>query len=333
MKITIKDIARLAGVSTATVSMVVNKKDDRITESTRAKVLEVIKANGYVPNRVASSMVTKQTKTIGLIIPDIANPFFPEIARGVEDKANAEGYTVILCNSDNQLSKEDAYIEMLQEKMVDGIIFTASSRRTTISPALLKVKVPVITVDRDIPDIKNQGKITVDNEQGAYEAVTHMLDCGYKHIFHFSGPLTSRTAQERYKGYLRALKSKGIESSKDYLMEGMFTSEWGHDAVQRIIMKARRFDGIFCGNDMIALGALKGLQENKISVPKEVGIVGFDDIYMAKMVTPELTTVRQPKYDMGFHAAELLIKMIKGIHTEQHEYILKTLLVKRGSTK
>jgi LacI family transcriptional regulator len=188
MKITIKDIARLADVSIATVSMIVNKKDDRITETTRARVLKVIEEQGYVPNRVASSMITKTTKTIGLIIPDIANPFFPELARGVEDKANAEGYTVILCNSDNKLTKEDAYIDMLQEKMVDGIIFTASSSRTSVSSALQKVKVPVITVDRDIPDLRKQGKITVDNEEGAYDAVLHMIDSGYKKIYHLSGP-------------------------------------------------------------------------------------------------------------------------------------------------
>jgi len=333
MKKTLKDIAKLAGVSIATVSMVVNNKDDRISAATRARVLEIIKTSDYVPNRVASSMVTKKTKTIGLIIPDIANPFFPEIARGVEDKANAEGYTVILCNSDNKLSKEDAYIEMLQEKMVEGIIFTASSRRTTVSQALLKVRVPVITVDRDIPDLKQQGKITVDNEHGAYEAVTHMLDSGYRQIYHLSGPLTSRTAQERYNGYKRALVSKGITPSSDYMIEGLFTSDWGHETINGIIKSKKPFDGVFCGNDMIALGVLKGLQENNVSVPMDIGIVGFDDIEMAKMVTPELTTVRQPKYEMGYRAAELLLKMIQGEHTDQNEYILKTEFIQRSSTK
>jgi LacI family transcriptional regulator len=278
-------------------------------------------------------MITKTTKTIGLIIPDIANPFFPEIARGVEDKANAEGYTVILCNSDNKLVKEDAYIDMLQEKMVDGIIFTASSSRTTVSSSLLRVKVPVITVDRDIPDLRKQGKITVDNEQGAYDAVLHMIESGYKKIYHLSGPLTSKTAQERYNGYLRAMKEKNIALPTEHLFEGQFDSDWGHDAMLRLIMKDLEFDGIFCGNDLIALGVLKGLQENKYMVPRDVGVVGFDDIHMAKMVTPELTTVRHPKYEMGFHAAELLIKMIQGIHTDQHEYVLKTVYVKRGSTR
>lgn len=333
MKMTIKDIAKLSGVSIATVSMIVNKKDDRISGATRARVLKVIEDYGYVPNRVASSMITKTTKTIGLIIPDIANPFFPEIARGVEDKANAEGYTVILCNSDNKTAKEDAYIDMLQEKMVDGIVFTASSSRTTVSSSLLKLRVPVISVDRDIPDLKKQGKITVDNEQGAYDAVIHMIESGYKTIYHLSGPLTSKTTQERYSGYLRALKEKEIKLPKDHIMEGSFDIEWGHDAIQRLIMKGQHFDGIFCGNDMIALGVLKGLQENKFQVPMDVGVVGFDDIHMAKMVTPELTTVRQPKYEMGHQAAELLIKMIQGKHIDKHEYILRTAFIKRGSTR
>ncbi len=257
MKMTIKEIAKLAGVSTATVSMVVNKKDERISPATREKVLKVIDTYDYVPNRVASSMVTKSTKTIGLVIPDIANPFFPEMARGAEDRANEDGYTVILCNSDNTLAKEDAYIDMLQEKMVDGIIFTASSRRTAVSNILKKVRMPVITVDREVTGLAQPGKIIVNNETGAYEAVSHMIDCGYRKIVHISGPMTSKTSQERYKGYLRALGLEGKNQEHTNTFEGSFTSDWGHEAVNSLIESGEAFDGIFCGNDMIALGVLK----------------------------------------------------------------------------
>lgn len=332
MKLTIKDIARLSGVSTATVSMIVNKKDGRISSETRNRVLRIIKENGYVPNRIASSMVTKRTKTLGLVIPDIVNPFFPEIARGVEDKANAEGYTVILCNSDNNMAKEDSYIDMFQKKMVDGIIFTASSRRTKVSTELKKLNMPIITVDRDIEGLKKQGKIIVDNAYGAYDAVKKMLLNGRKNIYHLSGPMTSKTTRDRYDGYLKAHKELDIKPPKNHLLEGKYISEWGYEAILDIVANNKEFDGIFCGNDMIAFGALKGLRENNISVPKQVSVVGFDDIYMSKMVTPELTTVKQPKYEMGHKAADMLIKMIKGEPIEKYEWTLKTSFIKRGST-
>lgn len=333
MKATIKDIARLAEVSTATVSKVVNGKDEKISSATRERVMRIINEVGYVPNRIASSMVTKKTKTIGLIIPDIANPFFPELARGVEDLASKEGYTLILCNSDDSLEKEDAYIDMLQEKMVDGIIFTASSSRTEVSSALKKVRIPVITVDRDIDGLKSQRKIVVDNETGAFEAVSYMIDRGYKRIFHISGPMTSKPAQERYRGYLHALKAKGIEPVGGHLISGTYTGEWGYNGVQELIKRGIEFDGIFCGNDLIALGALKALHANKIDVPNSVGLVGYDDIYMAQMVNPELTTVKQPNYEMGYQAAELLLNMIKGLEPDKTSNVLKTHLIVRGTTK
>lgn len=333
MKVTIKEIAKLADVSIATVSKVVNNKDDKISAATRERVLNIIKETGYVPNRIASSMVTKKTNTLGLLIPDIANPFFPELARGAEDLANKMGYTLILCNSDNKTEKEDAYLEMLQEKMVDGIIFVASSRRTELSSALQRVRVPVITVDREIPGLTVQAKITVDNESGAFEAVTHMIERGYKRIYHLSGPLTSLPARQRYNGYLRAMEAQGMELPDHHLMEGRFSSNWGAEAVTELLERGIAFDGLFCGNDLIALGAMKCLQKNDISVPDPIGVVGFDDINMAQLTSPELTTVNQPNYDMGYKAAELLIKTIGGVKTKQHDYILKTRLIQRGTTR
>ena len=333
MKITIKDIAKLAGVSTATVSMVVNNKDERISAQTRESVLSIIKEYNYVPNRVASSMVTKTTKTIGLVIPDITNPFFPEVARGVEDKANKEGYMVIFCNSDNTLSKEDSYVDMLQEKMVDGIIFTASSRRTSVSQSLEKVNVPVITVDRDIPNLIKHGKIAINNENGAYEAVSHMISKGYKKIYHITGPLTSKTARDRYNGYLNALEEYEIPALQHHLYEGFYTSKWGQDATEQLIKDQYEFDSIFCGNDMIAAGVLKSLQRNGLNVPSDIGVVGFDDIDISRLITPELTTVRQPKYEMGYKAAEMLIQMIDHEHLEAYEHIFNTELIIRKSLK
>jgi len=333
MKITIKEIAKLADVSTATVSKVVNNKDEKISAETRERVLAIIKETGYVPNRVASSMVTKKTNTLGLLIPDIANPFFPELARGAEDLANKMGYTLILCNSDNKMEKEDAYLEMLQEKMVDGIIYVASSRRTVLSSALQRVRVPVITVDRKIPGLKVQSQITVDNESGAYEAVSHMIQRGYKKIYHIAGPQTSLPARQRYEGYLRAMGDNQVDLPEEHLLEGRFSSNWGFEAVTKLVEEKVEFDGLFCGNDLIALGALKCLHQHDIAVPDPIGVVGFDDIDMAQLTSPELTTVNQPNYEMGYKAADLLIKTIEGVKTRNRDYLLKTQLIQRGTTR
>ncbi len=323
MKTTIKDIARMAEVSTATVSKIVNHKDKNISEATRQRVLAVIKEYNYVPNRVASSMITKKTHSIGLVIPDIANPFFPEIARGVEDIANKYGYHVILCNTDNDLKKEEGYIAMLQEKMVDGIILTASSMRTGDSLDLSRIHVPVITVDRNIEGSKIKGKITVDNASGAYEAVTYMLKKGYKRILHLAGPFTSGPSRERYRGYLEAHKDLSIDVSEELFIEGFYTSDWGYRGIKEILDKNIAFDGVFCGNDLIALGAMKALKETGHKIPEDVAIVGFDDIYMTTMIEPKLTTVNQPNYQMGYKAAQMLIDFIEDKTVDKKEDILR----------
>ena len=333
MKPTIKDVSRIANVSIATVSKVVNGKDENISSATRERIKRIIEEVGYVPNRIASSLVTKKTKTIGLIIPDIANPFFPELARGAEDFSNKEGYTIILCNSDNDLEKEDAYIDMLQEKMVDGIIFTASSNRSELSIALNKSSIPVITIERNIDGLQSQNTIVSNNENGAYYAVIHMIECGYEKILHISGPMVSKPAQERYKGYLRALKEKNIEPIENHLIEGKYSGDWGFETIQNLISQRFDYDGVFCGNDLIALGALKALQLNNINVPNQVGLVGYDDIYMAQMVRPELTTVKQPNYEMGYQAAEMLVLMINSEEPNLTSESLETRLIVRGTTR
>lgn len=333
MKITIKDIAKLADVSIATVSKVVNHKDQNISELTRQRILALIEEHNYVPNRVASSMVTKKTNSIGLIIPDITNPFFPEVARGVEDYANHAGYHVVLCNSDNNPIKEISYIAMLQEKMVDGIIFASSSLKKNISKEFFKFQIPVITVDRDIEDLQTQGKITVDNITGAYTGVSFMIERGYKKILHLTGPLTSKPSADRQEGYKKALKDHNITYDASLFREGNFTTDWGYNGTKEALESEVEFDSIFCGNDMIAIGAIKALNEKGLKVPDDIGIVGFDDIYMATVVTPNLTTICQPNYMMGYKAAEMLIELIEHPQKELEDVVLKTELIIRESTK
>lgn len=331
--VTINHIAKLAGVSTATVSNVINNKLGKISDGTRDRVLQIIKEEGYIPNRVASSMVTKQTKTIGLIIPDISNPFFPDLARGVEDFASENDYTVILCNSDNKLDKEETYIEMLQEKMVDGIIIAASRSRTTVSGELLNSRVPIVSIDRKIAELDDDAQVIVDNEEGVFQAVTYLLKKGYRNICHLSGPIELKTAKDRYSGFLRAYKEAGIEPMASHLHAGSYTTDWGYEISSQILSDRTDIDCFTCGNDLIALGVYRTLHERGLKVAEDIAVVGYDDIYVSNVVSPGLTTIRQPSYQMGYRAAETLINKIRTGQFIKYTLPLRAELIIRESTK
>ena len=327
-KVTIKDIAKYAKVSTATVSNVVNGKTGKIGEETRKRVLKVIEEHNYIPNRIASSLVTKKTKTLGLIIPDISNPFFPEIARGAEDKANKAGYNVIVCNTDNSVKKEEEYLSMLKEKMIEGIIMTASENKKDNTDFYKKISMPVVLVDRDLNIDNVRGRILVDNFKGAYEGVSHMINKGYKKIVMISSSMKDNTSNRRIAGYEKALEHNKIDFKM--VLEGVYSIEWGKEAIKKIIDSNMEFDGVFCGNDLIAIGAMDVLKSNKMDIPKDIGILGFDDIYLGEITSPKLTTIKQPNYMMGYKAAEILIHSIER-NEKYKEIILDTEIVIRES--
>ncbi|MTI67348.1 MAG: LacI family transcriptional regulator [Firmicutes bacterium] len=333
MKITIKDIASLSGVSTTTVSKILNNKDKDISKETRKKVLKIIKEKNYVPSTVARSMVTRKTKTIGLVIPDITNPFFPELARGAEDKANEAGYNIMFCNTDDDLDKEEKYINMLVEKMADGIIFTQSDKRTEGFKNTSLNSIPIILIDRDMDYEGIKGKVLVNNFDGSYKGVSYLLKKDYKKIAFISGPLTLNTGLERLKGYKKALKDFSVEYDDNLVIIGEYKREWGFEAIDILMNKNLDFDAVFCGNDLIAISVIKKLKELGKSIPEDVAVLGFDDIYMADLIEPELTTIRQPNYKMGYKAAELLINVLENPNKKMNEkIILDTELIIRKST-
>jgi len=330
---TIKEIAREAGVSIATVSMILNKKDVKISEATKNKVLTIANELNYIPNTMARSLVTRRTKTIGLIMPDITNPFFPEIARGAEDRASKEGYSIIYCNTDDSIAREEKYIETLTEKMVDGIVLAHSSDREGDNAGLVSCRVPIVLIDRDY-DIPNvAGKVLVNNKSGSVKAVEFLFEKGYKNIVYIAGPMNTRTAKERLEGYKKAIIHKGIEFNERLIKIGDYKSKWGETATREFLDEGVLFDAIYCGNDLIAIGAIKTLKAAGLRVPQDVGVIGFDDIYMASMVDPELTTIKQPNYEMGYRATELLISAIEQKEKQKPEKILlETKLIVRKST-
>lgn len=336
MKITIKEIAKEAGVSIATVSMILNNKDQNITNATRMRVLDVVKKYNYIPNAMAGSLVTQKTHIVGLILPDITNPFFPGIARGAEDKANESGYSIIFCNTDDKLEVEEKYIETLTKKMADGIIIAHSSNSVKMSEILERCKVPIILIDRDFYSENIRGKVLVNNLEGAYKGVSYLINKGYKKIAYLSGSLKTKTAKDRLDGYKKALSDKNLEYDETLVKCGEYKIDWGRAGVKELLSENKQFDAIFCGNDLIAIGAMKELKEKNYKIPSDVGVMGFDDIYLAGLVEPALTTIRQPNYSMGYKAMELLLENIKNNNknssiSEMKTITLETEIIVRNS--
>jgi len=324
----ISRIAKLAGVSTATVSKILNGKDQAISEATRQKVLEIIEKEGYIPNTIAKSLKVKNTKTIGLILPDVMNPFFSEMARGVEDSADRLGYSVILCNTDNKAEKENKYFQVLQSKRVDGIIISAVESKNDFF--FNNNVTPIVLMDRDIETDKPVGKIKIDNVRCTYDATTFLITKGCKNIGFISSDTLNALSEDRLKGYIKALEDNNMPYSNDVVYLKDYSVETGYFGAISLIEKSK-IDGICCGNDLIAIGAIKALKEKGINVPKDVKVIGLDDIFICGYIDPPLTTIRQPVYDMGREAVNLLIDMIE----KRESNLLRVLdhkLIERMST-
>lgn len=331
MAASIKDVAREAGVSIATVSRVLNDVDV-VNEDTKKKVLEAIKKLGYRPNIVARSLKTQRTKTIGILVPDISNQFYPEIVRGTEDVANIYDYNIMLCNSDSDLEKEKEYLRVLKEKMVDGVLYMSSSLEPEILNLINELELATVLIESR--DEKGElPSVTIDNKAAAYDATKHLIDCGNKNIAYIG---THKNAQNawimRYFGYEEALKESGLEVKEDFLYFGDLKAQTGYEAVDKILEKGD-IDAIFCASDEIAMGAINALREKGISVPEDIDVIGFNDIYVASMFYPRLTTISQPMYDMGSVAMRMLIKVINHKKLDQKHFVLPYILVERDSCK
>lgn len=324
---TIKEIAEMANVSSATVSKILNGKDKYISEATRQRVLEIVEREGYISNAIAKSLKIKSTSTLGIIIPDVMNLFFSELARGIEDAAERMGYSVILCNSDNKTSKEEKYIQVLQEKMVDGIILTASEQ--SVSNSLKRRNMPMVLLDRDILIDGNVGRIVVDNKTGAYDATKYLIKKRCKNIGFISSDNVVKSSGERLNGYRQALIESNMEVDENKIYLHNYSIDTGYEGAKKLL-ENNKLDGICCGNDLIAIGAIKALNEMKIKIPEDVKVIGFDDIQISQYVEPPLTTIKQPIYEMGEEAVKMLISIIENKSVGETK-VLKTTLVERRS--
>ncbi|MCT8977519.1 LacI family transcriptional regulator [Clostridium sp. CX1] len=330
-KVTMLDIAKQAGVSKATVSMVLNKRDESISDETKNKILNLAKELNYIPNSLARGLSTKKTRTIGIVLPDITNPFFSSIARAIEDSASSSGYNVIFCNTDNEMGKEQEYIKLLISKLVDGVIFATGGESCSSVNMLKHNSVPFVLVDRYIDGYEKEYGVYSLNQEGVMEGIDYLHSIGSRKIAFVKGNENLQISNERLKGYKKAMDKYCIYD-KNLIFSGDFTIEGGINATKQILDHIGNIDAIFYSNDMMALGGMKVLLRNGLKIPEDVKIMGFDNIDICEIFEPELTTIAQPIYDMGKEACNLLIDIIDNKDIEKKQVYFKTSLVIRKTT-
>ncbi|HOP95009.1 MAG TPA: LacI family DNA-binding transcriptional regulator [Dictyoglomaceae bacterium] len=328
---TMKDVAKLAGVSISTVSHVINKTR-YVEKETREKVYEAIKALDYRPNTLASSLRKKVSSTIGLIISNITNLFYPEVVRGVEDYLAKYNYNLILCNSDEDVEKEKKYIEVLFSRRVDGLIITPSkSSETRDNLDLFRERnTPVVLVDRKIEGLE-EDVVLADNIGGAHEAVRYLLSLGHRRIGIITGPLDTTTGSERLEGYFKALSDLNIKKDDSLIYEGDFKEESGYRGVKELLSLPNPPTAIFATNNLMSLGALKGIFELNLKIPKDISLISFDDMEWFPYFSPPLTAIYQPAYELGEAAVKLLFERFRKGRKRRKEVILPTKLIVRDS--
>jgi LacI family transcriptional regulator len=331
-KITIKDIARLAAVSHTTVSRALNDKS-RIRNETKEKILSIAKELHYQPNFIARSLVMKRTKTLGLIITTIANPFYTELALGIEATARGFGYTIILSFTHSDLSIEKQSVDMLRGKGVDGIIFSSAHMGDTNIAELAEEGFPIILVNRRTyhPTVKEKvDYVGVDNILGGFLAVEHLIRLGHKRIGVIGGSSESSVGFERLQGGRKALAAYGVDEIGDYFLEGDFLKDSGYQGGSRFLEMTEPPTAIFAANDYMGLGVYQAISERGVRIPEEVALVGFNDIEFSAMRGIELTTIGQKKYEMGATAVKTLVERIeRGEPQSSREIILKPELIVR----
>lgn len=326
-----RDVAERACVSVTTVSHVVNETRP-VSKELRQRVLTAMTDLGYQPNALARSLRRKQTHTIGLVIPDSVNPFFAEVARGIEDASFERDYSVILCNSDGDLAKELLYANVLAEKQVDGILFVAVSGMTLQHIQKLQARrLPLVVIDRDVPGATIDS-VMVDNARGGWLATRHLIELGHRHIGCIAGPSDLTPSAERVRGYRQALAGSDIPVDETLIVKGDFHYEGGYQKTRQLLAMDSPPTAIFACNDLMAVGVISGAVELGRQVPEDLSVVGFDDIRLASFTTPPLTTVVQPKYEMGVLAVTMLVECLRDRNHQPRQRLLDTSLVIRQTT-
>ncbi|WP_173917530.1 LacI family DNA-binding transcriptional regulator [Halobacillus sp. Marseille-Q1614] len=319
MKTTIYDVAKAAEVSIATVSKVINNTG-KMRESTRLKVLKTMKELNYKPNVVATALTGKSTNTLGLLVPDISNPFFSEMARTIEDRAHEQGMSVIMCSTDENLEKEKKYLELLQRKQVDGFIVASSFKDKELLKELIQNKIPLVMLTEDDPAL-GVTTVSVDDYKGGFEAASYLLSSGHKDIAIIAEKVQS--SRMRIHGYRDAHDAAGVSYSEDLILRTTASIENGKSCFESLYDNGRVPTAIFACNDLIAIGVIRGAKEKGLYVPEDLSVIGFDDTILSTTTVPALTTVAQPIAEMGKKVVDVIVEEVKG-HKKLGERVLFT---------
>ena len=328
---TIREVAESAGVSYATVSHVINNTRV-VSPETRQRVLDAMLELNYRPNALARSLRQGKTNTLGLVLPDSANPFFAEISRSIEDEAFNKGYSVFLCNTELDTQRELFYVDVLSKKQVDGIIFVAAGDQTDSLDYLARERMPVVMIDRNVPNVQMDVVLT-DHQLGGFLATQHLLQLGHTRIACIAGPSSITPSAERITGYRNALEQAGIPFDEKLVIRGDYHAQSGMEITHSLIKRGPPPTAIFALNDLMALGALRAAAEAGCSVPRDLAVVGYDDLELSQFTNPPLTTIAQPKKEIGMQAVSLLVERITQNGRPPSRLVLPPELIVRRSTQ
>ncbi|ALS25573.1 LacI family transcriptional regulator [Paenibacillus sp. 32O-W] len=326
---TVKEVAKMAGVSTATVSNVLTGRK-YVSDEVKERVHSVMKKLNYQPNVIAKSLRLKESRLIGLLISDVANSFFSSVVRGIEYELAANNYHVLLCNTDSNVEKEREYLETLIGKRIDGLIVSSAGNSGDYFRSLQQTGVPIVFLNR-CPPFMNCDVIMSNNISGAYSATEHLIRHGYRKIAIITGEPTISTGKDRLTGYMRAHEDYGIQVHEDLIKEGRFDTESGYLMMKELMEQEKKPDAVFISNNSMTLGGYKYLKEKGIRIPDQVALVAFDDPEWAELVDPPITAVRQQSYELGVQAARLILDSIKDKKNNRDIMYMDTTLIVRHS--
>lgn len=331
MRVNIKEIAKLAGVSTATVSRVLNNIGP-VKSETRQKVLQIAGERNYIPNPIARSLSRRKTDTIGVILPELVDEFFMDIVHGIDEEAHRNNFFIMLSSSHGQRNFLETFLEFVSSGRVDGVILMEPILRKELSQLLQRNKRPIVLLNShsDLPDVVN---FSIDNHQGAFAIIEHLIGHGYKRIAIINGPAGNVDAEERQLGYKAALAENNISFDEAFSVAGNFSIQSGYHGFNRLLSQKVKPEAIFAANDMMAVGVYDAAKQHNIRIPEDIAIAGFDDIFLSHLLNPRLTTVHAPIMELGGKAARYLLRMIHGEVSAKQSYSekLATGLVIGGS--
>ena len=326
---TIADVARSAGVSRATVSRYLNKTLD-LPADTASRIDKAVQKLKYRPNRIARGLKRGKTDSLGLVVPDIANPFYGALASHVEAEAEAAGLSLTLYSSRNRLEREILLLDQQASRLVDGLIFLTNHSSNGLLSRRINSQDRIVLLDEDVPSTVAP-KVFVDNERGGYEATRHLIEMGHREIAHVTGPKDLFSVRARYAGYKRALREAGIALNRSLILFGTYTPEFGRAAVARLFAQTSIPSAVFASSDYIIVGILEALRNLNLTVPGEISVIGFDDLIFTQLLHPPVTTVRQPIAELAQAGVRILLDCIRGTNHCGEVVRLPVRLIKRAS--